>query len=425
MKKKNIALITLCLWISGNLAAKEYHVSPQGSDADAGTLTQPFRTINRAAQLALPGDTVTVHEGVYREWVNPLYGGESNDKRILYRAAPGEKAELKGSEVITGWKSDKRAKGVWRAVVSNKMFGNYNPFNDELFGDWLWKPEGTTFHTGEVYLNDVSLYEAQNIEKVLHPDTIRTIRDPQGSTAFWYAEVGAEETTIYANFGAANPNKETVEITVRPTCFYPTREGLNYITFRGFHVSQAATQWAAPTAEQVGMVSTHWCKGWIIEENIIRNSRANGITLGKERGSGHNLDCTDKRLDGTHHYIEVIFNVLRHGWEKIRSVHISYGTTRFPIANKPESAAAWEVHSVKSTATTFTISCANNNTVELKWQALNSTELLIPTFTTTEFINAVAMAFGWTGWLREQEYPPIFSTTTVGTIFSQKCNTVR
>lgn len=316
MKKKNIALITLCLWISGNLAAKEYHVSPQGSDADAGTLTQPFRTINRAAQLALPGDTVTVHEGVYREWVNPLYGGESNDKRILYRAAPGEKAELKGSEVITGWKSDKRAKGVWRAVVSNKMFGNYNPFNDELFGDWLWKPEGTTFHTGEVYLNDVSLYEAQNIEKVLHPDTIRTIRDPQGSTAFWYAEVGAEETTIYANFGAANPNKEIVEITVRPTCFYPTREGLNYITFRGFHVSQAATQWAAPTAEQVGMVSTHWCKGWIIEENIIKNSRANGITLGKERGSGHNLDCTDKRLDGTHHYIEVIFNVLRHGWEK-------------------------------------------------------------------------------------------------------------
>ena len=124
MKKKNIALITLCLWISGNLAAKEYHVSLQGSDADAGTLTQPFRTINRAAQLALPGDTVTVHEGVYREWVNPLYGGESNVKRIHYRAAPGEKAELKGSEVITGWMSDNRAKGVWRSVVRDKMFGN-------------------------------------------------------------------------------------------------------------------------------------------------------------------------------------------------------------------------------------------------------------------------------------------------------------
>lgn len=316
MKHTSIFILTLCLGMSGSMAAREYHVSPQGSDAGAGTMEHPLRTINHAAQLALPGDTVTVHEGVYREWVNPLYGGNSDEKRILYRAAPGEKVELKGSEIVTGWKADKRAKGVWKAVVDNKMFGNYNPFNDELFGDWLWKPKGTVFHTADVYLNEVSLYEAQSVEKVLKPDTVRTVRDPQGSTAFWYAEVGADETTVYANFGSVNPNKETIEINVRPTCFYPTREGLNYITIRGFHVSQAATQWAAPTAEQVGMISTHWCKGWIIEDNVIRNSRANGITLGKECGSGHNLDCTDKRLDGTHHYIEVIFNVLRHGWNK-------------------------------------------------------------------------------------------------------------
>lgn len=314
MKKGIVVGLVLCLCV--NVHAREYHVSPQGSDADAGSFEKPLRTINRAAQLALPGDTVTVHDGVYREWVNPLYGGESDEKRILYRVAPGEKAELKGSEVVKKWKADKRAKGVWVAVVDNALFGNYNPFNDELFGDWLWKPKGTVFHTADVYLNDVSLYEAQSVEKVLHPDTVYTVRDPQGSTAFWYAEVGADVTTIYARFGTVNPNKETVEISVRPTCFYPTREGLNYITFRGFHVSQAATQWAAPTAEQVGMVSTHWCKGWIIEDNVIKNSRSNGITLGKERGSGHNLDCTDKRLDGTHHYIEVIFNVLRHGWNK-------------------------------------------------------------------------------------------------------------
>ena len=154
------------------------------------------------------------------------------------------------------------------------------------------------------------------MEKVIAPDTMRTIRDPQGATNVWFAEVDADKTTIYANFGDADPNKETVEIAVRPTCFYPTREGLDYITIRGFHVSQAATQWAAPTAEQVGMIATHWCKGWIIEDNVIKNSRCNGITLGKERGSGHNLECNDKRLDGTAHYIEVIFNTLRRGWAK-------------------------------------------------------------------------------------------------------------
>ena len=311
--KKEILLAVGLLSVS-LLSAKEYHVSPSGSDAGEGTQASPFRTINYAAQVALPGDTVTVHNGVYREWVNPLNGGESPHKRILYRVAEGEKAELKGSEVVTNWKREKKGKGVWKAVVPNTLFGDYNPFNEKLYGDWLWSKH--TYHTGDIYLNDVSLYETTSLEKVFTPDTIRSLRDPEGTTNVWYAVVEAEQTTLYANFGTVDPNKETVEISVRPTCFYPTRQGLNYITLRGFHISQAATRWAAPTAEQVGMVATHWCKGWIIEDNVIKNSRCNGITLGKERASGHNLECTDKRLDGTHHYIEVIFNTLRLGWSK-------------------------------------------------------------------------------------------------------------
>lgn len=309
------SIVSICLLLSASsLFAKEYHVSPTGNDAANGDMATPFRTINRAAQLALPGDTVTVHQGTYREWINPLNGGESDARRILYRAAEGEKVEIKGSELVTGWKREKKNKQVWKLVLPNGFFGNYNPFNDRLYGDWLWSDK--IHHTADVYLNDVSLYEAFSLDKVYQPDTLKTIRDPQGCTNVWYAEVDAEHTTIYANFGTADPNKEVTEVSVRPTCFYPTREGLNYLTIRGFHFSQAATQWAAPTAEQVGMVATHWCKGWIIEDNVIKNSRSNGITLGKERSSGHNLDCYDKRLDGTLHYIEVIFNVLRKGWDK-------------------------------------------------------------------------------------------------------------
>lgn len=312
---KNILYLLGILCLYGPLLpAKEYHVSVKGSDANIGSEVAPFRTINWAAQKALPGDTVTVHNGTYREWVNPLNGGERDGKRILYRVAEGEKAEIKGSELVTNWKKEKRGKGVWKVVLPNSFFGNYNPFNDRLYGDWLWSDR--IHHTGDVFLNDVSLYEEFSLDKVFSPDTLRTVRDPQGCTNVWFAEVDADHTTIYANFGRIDPNKETVEVSVRPTCFYPTREGLNYITIRGFHISQAATQWAAPTAEQVGMVATHWCKGWIIEDNVIKNSRANGITLGKERSSGHNLDCYDKRLDGTLHYMEVIFNTLRRGWSK-------------------------------------------------------------------------------------------------------------
>lgn len=302
------------LLCSYGISAKEYHVMPTGSDAAPGTPEAPFKTINHAAQVALPGDTVTVHNGVYREWVDPLNGGESDWKRILYRVADGEKAELKGSEPVTGWKKEKKGSGVWKVTLPNSFFGTTNPFNERLIGDWFWSDK--VHHLGDIYLNDRSLYEAFSLDKVYEPDTICTLRDPQGCTDVWFAVVDADCTTLYANFGTADPNKETVEVSVRPTCFYPTREGIDYITIRGFNVSQAATRWAAPTAEQVGMIATHWCKGWIIEDNVIKNSRCNGITLGKERSSGHNLECNDPRLDGALHYIEVIFNTLRAGWSR-------------------------------------------------------------------------------------------------------------
>jgi alpha-N-arabinofuranosidase len=67
------------------------HVAITGKDADPGTQAAPLRTIQRAADLAQPGDTVTAHAGVYRERINPPRSGESANKRIVYQAAGGEK----------------------------------------------------------------------------------------------------------------------------------------------------------------------------------------------------------------------------------------------------------------------------------------------------------------------------------------------
>ncbi len=308
---RKVSYLFALLLFSTNTFGREYHVTPQGCDASEGMADTPLRTINRAAQLAQPGDTVTVHAGTYREWVNPLHGGWDNARRILYRAAEGEKVELKGSEVVNNWKKEKE--GIWKAVVPNSFFGESNPFVTEIEGDWF-DSYGRKHHTAEVYLNDISLYEVASRESVVK-DTIRSARDPEGSRLLWYAETDGENTTIYARFGDVNPNKELIEVAVRPTCFYPTREGINYLTIRGFHISQAATQWAAPTAEQIGMVATHWCKGWIIEDNVIRNSRCNGISLGKQCSTGHNL-WTQRGFDGATEYIEVTLNAVRKGWNK-------------------------------------------------------------------------------------------------------------
>ena len=309
-------LLSLLLTIVIASFAKEYHVSVNGNDINDGSASKPFRTINFAAQLAQSGDVITVHSGAYRERIDPARGGESDTKRIIYRAARGEKVEIKGSEVISGWKKEKS--GVWKVVIPNTFFGNYNPYKDSINGDWF-NNHGRIHHTGEVFLNGKSLYEKEIIEKVINPVADTKIQDNEGSVYTWYCESDNANTTIYANFQKFNPNKELVEISARPTVFYPSKPGINYITISGFHISQAATQWGAPTAEQVGMIATHWNKGWIIENNVISDSKCSGITLGKEHGTGHNVWSNDKEnvnRDGNIHYIEVTFNVLRNGWNR-------------------------------------------------------------------------------------------------------------
>jgi hypothetical protein len=90
------------------------------------------------------------------------------------------------------------------------------------------------------------------IEKVRRPEVFSDSQDPEGSVYTWYCESDAQNTTIWANFHWYDPNKELVEISVRRTCFYPDKPGVNYLTLQGFHISEAAAQWAAPTAEQIG-----------------------------------------------------------------------------------------------------------------------------------------------------------------------------
>jgi len=308
-----ICLLSALFLYSFDVQANEYHVSVEGNDQNPGTESQPFRTISAAAEIAVAGDTITVYEGTYREKVVPPRGGTNDLKRILYRAAPNERVVIKGSEVISDWQQVDN--GVWKTTINNDFFGDYNPYQVIVEGDW-YSDGGRTHHTGEVYLNEKSLYEMPSIEMVMNPETVGTSIDPEGSLYQWYSESDHETTTIWANFHDYNPNEELVEINVRNSCFYPDRPGMDYITVRGFHMSQAATQWAPPTAEQIGLIGTHWSKGWIIEDNILSNSKTVGITLGKDRETGQNVWMNNPVKDGATSYNEVIFKALNSGWSK-------------------------------------------------------------------------------------------------------------
>ncbi|MDR2575214.1 MAG: DUF1565 domain-containing protein, partial [Treponema sp.] len=138
----------------------EYHVRINGNDRNSGSASDAFKTISKAARAARPGDTIIVHEGIYREWVNPARGG-TEDKRIIYRAASEEKVTITGAEIIKDWKNVGGT--VWKTVIPNSLFGSYNPYKDKICGDWLYLQDNV-FHTGEVYLNGKSMYETAFLE---------------------------------------------------------------------------------------------------------------------------------------------------------------------------------------------------------------------------------------------------------------------
>lgn len=290
------------------VSAREYHVAKTGNDSNKGTKESPLLTIQAAANIAQPGDVIIVHEGIYRERINPPVGGTSDDKRIVYQAAIGEEVVIKGSEIIKNWEKFKGT--VWKATIPDSLFGLYNPYKDLIQGDWF-VDKGRIHHTGEVYMNGKSFWEMEILEKVLHPKPAKDAPDAEGSVYTWFCESDEEYTYIYANFHEADPNKELVEINVRKSCFYPDSTGINFITVRGFQMSQAATQWAPPTAEQIGLIGTNWSKRWIIENNVISNSKCAGITLGKY---GDEFDNTS--ASSAEGYIETVKRALEKGWSK-------------------------------------------------------------------------------------------------------------
>ncbi len=307
---KQVLFFLLLFFINNNIGySREYHVSVNGSDTNEGTINGPFRTISRAAEDAMPGDVIIVHEGVYREYINPPQGGVSDEKRIVYKAGDHESVVIKGSEIVKEWKKFKG--DVWRVTIPNSFFGSFNPYKEIIHGDWF-ADHGRVHHPGQVYLNGKSFYESSTLQGTVSPESISL---PE-TVYTWYCETEKENTYIYANFKGKNPNKETVEINVRQSCFYPSKSGVNFITVSGFTMSQAATPWAPPTAEQIGLLGTHWSKGWIIENNTISESRCVGITLGKDRKTGQNVWSKNRCKDGATHYNEVIFRALDAGWSK-------------------------------------------------------------------------------------------------------------
>lgn len=80
--------------ISNSLA---FYVSTTGNDASSGTSGSPWRTIQHAANMVQPGDTIYVYGGTYNETVTINASGNSTAGYITFQSYPGQTAIIDGT----------------------------------------------------------------------------------------------------------------------------------------------------------------------------------------------------------------------------------------------------------------------------------------------------------------------------------------
>lgn len=276
-------------WEKETVYTKEYHVNPKAagaSDENDGSEGSPFATIQAAANVAKAGERVLIHGGVYRECVQPAFGGEGPDKMVSYEAYGDGEVVIKASEIVEefepseGWSLGFAAPAleetdlkIWEVKLNPEMFKGYNPFcavnilHDRLFIEYD-KTDMTTYlnRRGMVFcdgkpLQQVALYN--QMAKI------------PGS--YWVEANG--QTVHFRLAGDANPAEHCIELTVREQCFVPVKPFLSYIKVKGITCAHAAT--GAPVPQR-GAISCYRGHHWVIENCKIDWSNGVGIDIGNE-----------------------------------------------------------------------------------------------------------------------------------------------
>jgi hypothetical protein len=270
---------------------REIHVdnnNPRASDQNGGTISQPFKTINAAAQVATPGTRVLIHAGTYRETVQPAMGGLGPEKMISYEAYQGEEVIIKASVEVkdfkpsVGWRlfpsfradtiSSEEIR-VWEIELNPEDFKGYNPFcainilHDRLFIEYD-KTDMTPYlnRRGMVFVDGKPMKQVPLYNQL-----------SQNENAYWVEANGQKVHIRLA--GDDDPKDHVIELSNREQCFAPRVPFLSYIRVKGLTMAHAAT--GAPVPQR-GSLSCYRGHHWIIEDCTIDWSNATGIDCGNE-----------------------------------------------------------------------------------------------------------------------------------------------
>ena len=125
-------IFILFLWTM-QVQAKDIFVALNGDDVSGtGTIELPFKTIQKAAKVALPGDVVQVRAGIYRETVIPSKSGTVGNP-ITFQPYQNEMVTISGTEIVTGWTMS--SGNIYTATLSSTFMDESHNQSDQIFVD--------------------------------------------------------------------------------------------------------------------------------------------------------------------------------------------------------------------------------------------------------------------------------------------------
>ncbi|NIJ46207.1 hypothetical protein FHR24_002691 [Wenyingzhuangia heitensis] len=121
--KKIFQLLFFIILATCQVFAKEYHVDAANVSQGDGSIHNPFKTIQQAADVMKKGDICYIHKGTYRENIVPKNSG-SKRKPIIYTKYKNDVVIVTATEKVTNW--ELHSGNIYKAKNVNMPLGAGN-----------------------------------------------------------------------------------------------------------------------------------------------------------------------------------------------------------------------------------------------------------------------------------------------------------
>jgi outer membrane protein assembly factor BamB len=166
-----ILCMVVCCLMAGELVAKDYYVSPEGSDGNVGSKQKPFATLARARdairEAGIAGRervNVVLTDGIHllgESFVLEPQDSGSETAPVVYRAENEGKAIISGATRLMGLKWERHKGGIMKATVPDDVLRSCK-FDAVTVGDIKLHMARFPNYTGQGNFDGVTNIEAVN-----------------------------------------------------------------------------------------------------------------------------------------------------------------------------------------------------------------------------------------------------------------------